>query len=163
MKLGFIFSIILFLLVGCSSKIVTTNASPNNKPLDMNVTNLSQEDKESLKMLSNYIQEGKRVMEELDILITEFQKEDALDDALDAMVIAKQELELLLNKTALLQTKDAELQEFINLFSKKIEHLIDGLKFQIDGISNGDSQLVQEGYELTEQFKLELYNLGNQN
>ncbi|WP_078544314.1 hypothetical protein [Litchfieldia alkalitelluris] len=110
--------------------------------------------------LENNILMSNQVVKELDFLLSEYQKTDALEGAVDAMHIAYEEVvPLLRDIQTRFDPKDQNLLRLKEDYKQIMTQYIDGLIMLLHSFENGETENYREGLSLTMKSKAELSNL----
>lgn len=137
MRLGIIFFIILF-MIGCSNQ------------------NLSNTDKALVEKFHEQMQDVNQLIDELDLLLVEFQRNDELAEAIEMMETAKSEANKIVGDLQTFKTENNSLKEYRKRYEAALIQYTTGLQLQIDGMKNWDGQKTTEGFQQTEQAKNDL-------
>lgn len=157
----FITLISFILLAGCNNpnNIQSKNYTDiSPKPLDLSSIKFTNEEKHTLQLLKEQIQLTNQIMTELDLLITEFEKQDELIEALEVMQIAKHETMVIRAKS---QSDQNNRTKANSLFENLLTNYINGISAQLEGWENGDVEKMTKGYKLMQQSKVDINNLLN--
>lgn len=135
--------IFIALLIGCSSPSRT--ASDLFSALDQN---LSQKDQVILDSLQSHVQKFIQLNKELNMLLEEMKKEDELEAAIETMQIANEEAMYIYNLIELDgKPTNKSLHELRNHIQVSIERYMEGMNTLLQGITNGDTNKTDDGYE----------------
>nr|WP_309100238.1 hypothetical protein [Fredinandcohnia onubensis] len=135
--------IFIALLTGCSSPSMT--ASDLYSALDQN---LSKKDQVILDSLQSHVQKFNQLNRELNMLLDEMKKEDELEAAIETMQIANEEAMYIYNLIELDgKPTNKSLHEFRNHIQASIERYMEGMNTLLQGITNGETNKTDDGYE----------------
>ncbi|HHW38538.1 MAG TPA: hypothetical protein GXX18_15100 [Bacillales bacterium] len=137
MRFVFSFLIIIFLL-GCNHQT------------------LSNLDKVSVNNLHQQMLKVNQLIEELDLLLIEFQKSDELAEAIEMMETANSEANKVVEAIKAIKFENNRLTEYRIRYEAALIQYTGGLQLQIDGMKNWDGQKTTEGYKQTELAKHDL-------
>lgn len=152
------------LLFGCSNANSAAKMDESNVDQKLILDNgFSKAEKDAAKSMHAHILDVNQLIEELDLLIAELQKNDELLEAIEIMETASDEANSILAKIKLINTNNNSLTNYISQYEEALLSYITGLNMQIEGIENLDSKKSTEGFRQTEnakntlkQFKLEI-------
>jgi trans-2-enoyl-CoA reductase len=135
--------IFIALLIGCSSPSMT--ASDLYSALDQN---LSKKDQVILDSLQSHVQKFNQLNKELNMLLEEMKKEGELEAAVETMQIANEEAMYIFNLIELDgKPSNTSLDELRNHIQASIERYMESMNTLLQGITNGDTNKTDKGYE----------------
>ncbi|WP_010676491.1 hypothetical protein [Bacillus timonensis] len=130
-------------LAGCTS--------PSNTASDLYHTldqNLSQKDQALLESLQSHVQKFIKLNEELGMVLEEMKKDDELEAAIETMQIANEEAMYIYNLIELDDQPSSEsLQELRSYVQASIEKYMEAMNTQLEGITTGDPNKTDKGFE----------------
>lgn len=97
-----------------------------------------------------------QLIEELDLLLIEFQKSDELAEAIEMMETANSEANKVVEAIKAIKFENNRLTEYRIRYEAALIQYTGGLQLQIDGMKNWDGQKTTEGYKQTELAKHDL-------
>ncbi|HHY73553.1 MAG TPA: hypothetical protein GX497_10065 [Bacillus bacterium] len=146
-------SFFLLLCFGCSQANTTSNMAAKDLPT---------ENQELANSFYKQMQIVNQLMEELDLIIVELQKTDELEEAIEILETAKNEVKEIVVLLETIRPENNRLAKFISSYKKELLHYVEGLRLQIAGMETWDSEKTTEGYKRTEIAKKNLKQYNNQ-
>lgn len=147
----------LAFITGCAEQ-----SSPEKKeietkePLSIS-NNLLDDDKENFNTLKRNILHAHQIVAEFDLMLSEMQKVDELDSAIETMNIAREEsIAVLTDIQSLPDIQDSNIRTFQNEVEESLKNFINGLTEHMQGMDIGDATLMQSGFTKMEQAKGEM-------
>lgn len=162
MRKAFLLFFITSILIGCSkltgSPIGEMNDIISIQKLKDNQL-FSHEDETLVELFLQKIEKANQLIEELNLLIEQFEKTDEFQEAIEMMDTARKEAQKIAEELSAIHFQTEKMMTYKASFEKELLNYANGLEMQIDGIENWDSKKITDGFKQTELAKTAITKL----